>query len=132
MPSRFLRIHRLKCLISATHVKFSMQIKYKHKYKYSLKLLTNIRTAQGMKLYRPGFEPKLGHVGFEMDRVALGQVYSENFSLFSLPVVPPTAPHSSSIIRGWYNRPNTGRHAKWTNHQPPPPTVKNLISVSLF
>jgi hypothetical protein len=28
---------------------------------------------------------------------------------FPLPIlVPPTTPHSSSIIRGWYNRPNIG------------------------
>jgi hypothetical protein len=33
---------------------------------------------------------------------------------FPLPIlIPPTAPHSS-IIRGWYNRPTSGRNAKWT------------------
>jgi hypothetical protein len=35
---------------------------------------------------------------------------------FPLPIfIPPTAPHSSSsIIRGWYNRVNSGRRTKWT------------------
>jgi hypothetical protein len=35
---------------------------------------------------------------------------------FPLPIlVPPTAPRlSSSVIRGWYNRPNSGRRTKWT------------------
>jgi hypothetical protein len=34
---------------------------------------------------------------------------------FRLPtLIPPTAPHSSSIIRGWYNRPVSGRRTKWT------------------
>jgi hypothetical protein len=34
---------------------------------------------------------------------------------FPLPVlIPPSAPHSSSITRGWYNRPNSGRRTKWT------------------
>jgi hypothetical protein len=28
-------------------------------------------------------------------------------------LIPPTAPHSSSINRGWYNRPNSGRRTKW-------------------
>jgi hypothetical protein len=28
----------------------------------------------------PGFEPKSGHVGFVVDKVALGQVFSEYFS----------------------------------------------------
>jgi hypothetical protein len=35
---------------------------------------------------------------------------------FPLPVsIPPTAPHSSYIIRGWYNRPVSGRRTKWTH-----------------
>jgi hypothetical protein len=29
-------------------------------------------------------------------------------------VIPPTASHSSSIIRGWYNRPVSGRYTKRT------------------
>jgi hypothetical protein len=40
-------------------------------------------------------------VGFVVDKVALGQVFSE-YSIF----IPPTAPQpSSSNIWGWYNRP---------------------------
>jgi hypothetical protein len=35
---------------------------------------------------------------------------------FPLPIlIPTTAPHSSSIIQGWYNRPISGRRAKWTH-----------------
>jgi hypothetical protein len=39
---------------------------------------------------------------------------------FPLPIlIPPTAPHSSSsIVRGWYNRPNSGRRTKWTQSHP--------------
>jgi hypothetical protein len=40
---------------------------------------------------------------------------------FSLPIlIPPTAPHSlsSSIIRGLYNRPISGRRTKWTQSHP--------------
>jgi hypothetical protein len=34
---------------------------------------------------------------------------------FPLPfLIPPTALHSSSIIRGWYNRPNSGRRTERT------------------
>jgi hypothetical protein len=41
---------------------------------------------------------------------------------FPLPIpIPPTAPHSSSsIIRGWYNRPISGRRTKWTQSHPTP------------
>jgi hypothetical protein len=40
---------------------------------------------------------------------------------FPLPIlIPPTAPHSSSIIRGWYNRPVNGRRTKWTQSHPTP------------
>jgi hypothetical protein len=38
---------------------------------------------------------------------------------FPLPIlIPPTAPHSSSIIRGWYNRSDCGRRTKWTQCHP--------------
>jgi hypothetical protein len=38
--------------------------------------------------------------------------------LFPLPVfIPPTASHSSSIVRSWYNRPVSGRRAKWTHRK---------------
>jgi hypothetical protein len=34
---------------------------------------------------------------------------------FTLPIlIPPTAPQSSSIIRGWNNRPISGRRTTWT------------------
>jgi hypothetical protein len=48
---------------------------------------------------RPGFEPGSGHVGFVVEKVALG--------LFPLPIfIPPIAAQSPSpIIWGWYNRP---------------------------
>jgi hypothetical protein len=41
---------------------------------------------------------------------------------FPLPLlIPPTAPHSSSsVIRGWYNRPISGRRSKWTRCQSHP------------
>jgi hypothetical protein len=41
---------------------------------------------------------------------------------FPLPIlIPRTAPHSSSsIIRGWYNRPTSGRRTKWTQSHPTP------------
>jgi hypothetical protein len=44
---------------------------------------------------------------------------------FPLPIIiPPTAPHSSSIIRGWYNRPVSGRRNKWTQSHPAPKNYK--------
>jgi hypothetical protein len=36
-----------------------------------------------------------------------------------LPIlIPPTAPHSPSIIRAWYNRPNSSRRTEWTQSHP--------------
>jgi hypothetical protein len=70
---------------------------------------------------RPGFEPRSSHVGFMVDEVALGHVFSEyvgfpcKFSFY------PTTPHSSSsIIQGCYNRPISGRRTKWTQSHPTP------------
>jgi hypothetical protein len=40
---------------------------------------------------------------------------------FPLPIViPPTTLQSSSTIRCWYNRPNSGRSTKWTRSHPTP------------
>jgi hypothetical protein len=51
----------------------------------------------GLSTRRPEFEPRLGHVGFVVDRVALGRVFLVlRFPLLIL--IPPTAPHSSSSI----------------------------------
>jgi hypothetical protein len=45
--------------------------------------------------------------------------------LFPLPILnTPIAPHSSSTIRGWYNRPNTGRRTKWAHSDPLPHSKK--------
>jgi hypothetical protein len=43
-------------------------------------------------------------------------------------IIPPTAPHSrTSIIRGWYNRPISGRRTKWTQSHPIPRKKKHLV-----
>jgi hypothetical protein len=48
---------------------------------------------------------------------------------FTLPIlIPPTAPHSSSIIRGWYSRPMSGRPNMWTQSHPTPTKLKNGAS----
>jgi hypothetical protein len=40
---------------------------------------------------------------------------------FPLPIlIPPTTPHSSSTMRGWYNRPVSGRSTTWTHSHPSP------------
>jgi hypothetical protein len=40
---------------------------------------------------------------------------------FPLPIlIPPTTPHSSSVIRGCYNRPNIDRRTRWTQSHPTP------------
>jgi hypothetical protein len=40
---------------------------------------------------------------------------------FPLPIlIPQIVPHSSSIIRGWYNRPISGRRTKWAQSHPTP------------
>jgi hypothetical protein len=45
-------------------------------------------------------------VGFVVDKVALGQVFSEYFGFPCTIFIPPIAPLSPSpIIWGWYNRP---------------------------
>jgi hypothetical protein len=46
--------------------------------------------------------------------------------LVPLPVLPPTAPQSSSsIIQVWYNTPNSGWHTKCTTSHP---TLRELMT----
>jgi hypothetical protein len=75
--------------------------------------------SSGFPPRRPGYKPRSVHVGFVVDKMALGQVFSEHFPLPIL--IPPTVPHSSSsILEGWYNRPVSGRRTKWTqSHRTP-------------
>jgi hypothetical protein len=40
------------------------------------------RLVAGFPTWRPKFEPKTSHVGFVVDKVALGQVFSEHFCFF--------------------------------------------------
>jgi hypothetical protein len=64
-------------------------------------------------------------VGFVVDKVALGQVFSEYFGF-------PANPHSTNcsitiiiIIRGWYNRPTVATVPSGLSLTPPRETKKN-------
>jgi hypothetical protein len=70
-------------------------------------------------------------VGFVVDKVALGQVFSEYFCFlckFSFHRLLHIHHHIIIIIivivviiiRGWYNRRNSGRCTKWTQSRPTP------------
>jgi hypothetical protein len=71
------------------------------------------RLVAGFPPLRPGFDPGSGQVGFVVDKMALGQVFSEYFGF----------PCQSSfhrkfsiltITRGRYNRTVNGRGVEWT------------------
>jgi hypothetical protein len=51
-----------------------------------------------------GFAPRLGNVGFEVEIVALGYVFSEYFG-FPCQFPFHLTPFISSVIRDWYNGP---------------------------
>jgi hypothetical protein len=54
----------------------------------------------------PGSNPGSSHVGFVVDKVAVGQVFSEYFGFFCQIFIPPISTQSPSpIIQGGYNRP---------------------------
>jgi hypothetical protein len=66
---------------------------------------------------RLDFEPGSGICGGQSG-AGVGFLQVLRFPLPSL--IPPTAPHSLSIIRGWYNRPISVRSTKWTQSHPTP------------
>jgi hypothetical protein len=47
-------------------------------------------------------------------------------------LTPPTAPHSSSIVRGWYNRPVISRCIKWTQSHPTPRNLRNYTDCTVL
>jgi hypothetical protein len=53
--------------------------------------------------------------------------FSSSTYVFLPILIPPTAPHSSSVIRGWYNSPVSGRHSKRTQSQPTPRNRKRKL-----
>jgi hypothetical protein len=81
--------------------------------------MNNGRVA-GFPQQRPEFEPRSGHVGYVLYEVALGQVFLRVLRSPQPILIPPAAPHSSSssIIRGWYNRPSSGRRTEWIQSHP--------------
>jgi hypothetical protein len=65
-----------------------------------------IKIVAGFPPRRPGFKLGFSHVRFVVEKVALGQVFSEYFAFTCTIFIPPISPQSPSpIIRGWYNRP---------------------------
>jgi hypothetical protein len=59
------------------------------------------RSVAGFPLRQSGFAPRSGHVEFVVGRVAVGQVFSQDFGFFVLSIlIPPSAPHSSSSGSG--------------------------------
>jgi hypothetical protein len=47
-------------------------------------------------------------------------------------LIPPTAQHSSSIIRGWYNRPISGRQTKWAQFHPAPRNTTRIQAGQIY
>jgi hypothetical protein len=76
---------------------------------------------------RPGFEPRPcgicdGQIGSGVGFLRVLQ--------FPLPIlISPTAPRSSSVIQGCYNRPISGRRTKWTQFHPTPRNLKKLGNI---
>jgi hypothetical protein len=66
-------------------------------------------------------------MGFVVDKVAPGAGFLRVLRSPLLILIPPTAPQSpSSVIRGWYNRSNSGRRTKWTHCQSHPTPRKKF------
>jgi hypothetical protein len=87
------------------------------------------RLVAGFSTRRPGFKSGSIHVGFVVDKVALGQVFSEYFGFPCMPIfIPPISPKSPSpIIRGWYNRSVSGRST-----QSPTPLIKKKTTYFFY
>jgi hypothetical protein len=61
------------------------------------------------------FRVRAEHVGFVVDKAALGEVF---FEYFGFPANHSTNFSIIIITRGWHNRPIGGRSAEWTGVDP--------------
>jgi hypothetical protein len=83
------------------------------------------RLVTGFPLRWPGFETRTNRIcGESGTRASFLRVLP-----FPLPIFPPIAPHSSSIIRGWNNRPNGGRRTKRTQSHHTTRNKKNVLNI---
>jgi hypothetical protein len=82
-------------------------------------------TAQAVLLLRRGsrFEPRSCGICGEQSGTGASFLRVHRSPLPIL--IPPTAPHSSSIIRGCYNRPNSGPSTNWAQYDPTPRNNNN-------
>jgi hypothetical protein len=83
----------------------------------------------GFQPRRLGFEPRSGGICGGQNGAGAGFLRVLRLPLPIL--IPPTASHTF-ITRGWYNRPNSGRHAKCTESHWSHPTPRNLKNVILL
>jgi hypothetical protein len=60
------------------------------------------------------FEPRSDRVAFVVNKVALEQVFSEYFGLSCQFLFHRVLHTRACTVRGWYNRPVSGRRTKWT------------------
>jgi hypothetical protein len=68
---------------------------------------------------RPRFEPGSGHVGFVVEKVALGQVFSQYFGFPCQFSFRQLLHNHLSIIWGWYNRPGVATAPRGPSLTPP-------------
>jgi hypothetical protein len=76
----------------------------------------------GFPPWRPGFETRSCGICGGQSSIGAGSLRVLRCPLPIL--IPPTAPHSSSIIRGWYNRPISGRRTMWNRSHSTPRNLK--------
>jgi hypothetical protein len=70
-------------------------------------------------------------VEFLVGKAALEEVFSQYFG-FPLLSIPSTAPHSYSIIWGWYNRPDSGLRNSGHGSTPPQETKENVFKIHIY
>lgn len=77
------------------------------------------RLVTGLPPRRPGFDPRSGNVWFLVDKVAMGQIFSEYLALScQLSCHPVFHAYLSSGL--WQCGPTSGWRTKWTQSHPPP------------
>jgi hypothetical protein len=70
--------------------------------------------------------------GFVVDKVALGQVFSEYFDFLCQSSIHRLLYIHHLVIWGWYSMPISGRRTKWTQSHPTPRNIIFLSSTNRY
>jgi hypothetical protein len=121
-PSEYIQYANIRQLGNKLFKKKNIKLLYEHIWSRHSIFHVSIREAAQAVSRRPPTEAARVRVQVRSCGICGGRSGTGTGFLrvlrFPLSIIPPSAPHSSSTIWGWYNTPNSGHRTKCTQPHP--------------